>query len=327
MLRSISNFDFVAMPATPESYHVSVLRDEVLNLVVPGAGGVVFDGTLGGGGHSEGFLKAYPHVQVIATDLDPDALSFASLRLSGFLGRFRSAQASFSQIAEVLAHFGVSKVDAALLDLGVSSHELDTPERGFSFRMDGPLDMRLGPGIATTAADLVNTAPEEELTRIFREYGEELAARRVAARIVQERAKQPFTRTLQLADCIARVIPKRSQIHPATRCFQAIRIAVNRELDELAAGLEAVSAALAPGARFGVISFHSLEDRVVKHFFRERATEFLDRPEWPAPRPNPKYIFRLITSRPVIPTDAEIERNPRARSAKLRVVERLPYVQ
>src|SRR5688572_20978711 len=294
-------FDFAAMPATPENYHVSVLREEAVRFLAPAPGKVIFDGTLGGGGHSEALLKA--GADVVATDLDPDALNFASLRLSGFLGRFRSAQASFSQIAEVLERFGVTKVDGALLDLGVSSHELDTPERGFSLKADGPLDMRLGPGIPTTAADLVNTASEEELIRIFREYGEEQGARRAAVRIVQEREKQPFTRTLQLAECIAKVIPKRSQIHPATKCFQALRIAVNRELDELSAGLEAVTASLAPGARFGVISFHSLEDRVVKHFFRERSMEFLDRPEWPAPRRNPKHQFRLLTSRPVIPTD------------------------
>jgi 16S rRNA (cytosine1402-N4)-methyltransferase len=325
MLRPAFPYDFAAMPASPENYHISVLREEVVRFLAPAQGKTIFDGTLGGGGHSEAFLQA--GADVIATDLDPDALNFASLRLSGFLGRFRSAQASFSQIAEVLERFGLSAIDGALLDLGVSSHELDTPERGFSLKADGPLDMRLGPGIPITAADLVNTAAEEELARIFREYGEEQGARRAAARIVRERASQPFTRTLQLAECIAQVIPKRSQIHPATKCFQALRIAVNRELDELASGLAAVTAKLAPGARFGVISFHSLEDRVVKHFFRERSTEFIDRPEWPAPRRNPKHLFRLITSRPVIPTEEETQQNPRARSAKLRVAERLSHVQ
>jgi 16S rRNA (cytosine1402-N4)-methyltransferase len=326
MLRPALPFDFAAMPATPENYHhISVLQEEVARFLAPGPGKVVFDGTLGGGGHSEAFLRA--GADVIASDLDPTALNFASLRLSGFLGRFRSAQASFSKIGEVLESFGVASVDAALLDLGVSSHELDTPERGFSLKADGPLDMRLGPSILVTAAEIVNTRSLEDLTQIFREFGEEQAARRVAARIVQEREKQPFTRTLQLAECIARVVPKRSQIHPATKCFQALRIAVNSELDELTAGLEAVSAKLAPGARFGVISFHSLEDRIVKHYFRDRSVEWIDRPEWPAPRRNPKLLFRLITPRPVTPTEAEIEQNPRSRSAKLRVVERLPHVQ
>jgi 16S rRNA (cytosine1402-N4)-methyltransferase len=313
------------MPGSPESYHVSVLRDEVVQYLAPGPGKVIFDGTLGGGGHSEAFLKA--GAEVVATDLDPDALNFASLRLGGFLGRFRPAQATFSEIGKVMDRFGVAQLDGALLDLGVSSHELDTPERGFSLRSDGPLDMRLGPTVGATAAELVNGASEEELARIFREYGEESAARRVAARIVQERAKEPFTRTIQLAECIARVIPKRSQMHPATRCFQALRIAVNRELDELAAGLEAVTQRLAQGGRFAVISFHSLEDRVVKHFFRERAAEWIDRPEWPAPRRNPLHLFRLLTTRPVMPTEAEIANNPRARSAKLRVAERLAYAE
>ena len=325
MFRAALPFDFAAMPATPENYHVSVLREEAVRFLAPAPGKVIFDGTLGGGGHSEALLKA--GADVVATDLDPDALNFASLRLGGFLGRFRPAQASFSQVAEVLERFGITKLDGALLDLGVSSHELDTPERGFSLRADGPLDMRLGPSVPQTAADIVNSASEQELARIFWEFGEESASRRVAARIVQERAKQPFTRTLQLAECIARVIPKRSQIHPATRCFQALRIAVNRELDELVAGLEAVTAKLALGARFAVITFHSLEDRIVKHFFRDRAAEFLDRPEWPAPRRNPKYIFRLLTTRPVTATEAELQQNPRARSAKLRVAERLPYVE
>src|SRR5687768_4299369 len=237
MLRPSIPFDFAAMPGTPENYHTSVLREEAVSFLAPAPGKLIFDGTLGGGGHTEAFLKA--GADVIATDLDPDALNFASLRLSGFLGRFRSAQASFSQIDEVLARFGVAQIDGAFLDLGVSSHELDTPERGFSLKSDGPLDMRLGPSVPMTAADLVNTASEEELLRIFREYGEEQAARRVAKRIVEDRVKQPFTRTLQLADAIAKVVPKRSQIHPATKCFQALRIAVNRELDELAEGLEA----------------------------------------------------------------------------------------
>jgi 16S rRNA (cytosine1402-N4)-methyltransferase len=325
MLRPTLPFEFAAMPATPENYHVSVLRDEAVRFLLPAPGKLFYDGTLGGGGHSEAFLRA--GADVVATDLDPDALNFASLRLSGFLGRFRSAQASFSQIGEVLERLGIGRVDGALLDLGVSSHELDTPERGFSLKSDGPLDMRLGPSVPLTAAEIVNTWSEEELLRIFREYGEEQAARRVAARIVQEREKQPFTRTLQLAECIARVVPKRSQIHPATKCFQALRIAVNRELDELEAGLLAVTEKLAPGARFGVITFHSLEDRIVKHFFRDRSAEFVDRPEWPAPRRNPKHTFRLITPRPVTPTEAETQQNPRARSAKLRVAERLSHVQ
>jgi 16S rRNA (cytosine1402-N4)-methyltransferase len=326
MHRFTTPFDFANMPADPSTYHVTVLREEVTRFLAPAAGLLYFDGTLGGGGHSEALLQAGAGT-VVATDLDPDALNFASLRLDGFLGRFRPTQASFSQIAGVLRQLGAGKVNGAVLDLGTSSHEIDTPSRGFSFQADGPLDMRLGPAIPVTAADIVNTWGETELARIFWEYGEESASRRVAARIVEERNKTPFTTTLQLAECVSKVIPRRSHIHPATKCFQALRIAVNRELDELTAGLEAVTAQLAPGARLAVISFHSLEDRIVKHFFRERSAEWLDRPEWPAPRRNPLHQFRLLTSRPVLPSDAEIQSNPRARSAKLRVAERLSYVE
>jgi 16S rRNA (cytosine1402-N4)-methyltransferase len=326
MHRFTAPFDFAAMPSDPSAYHVTVLRDEVTGLLAPAAGKIYFDGTLGGGGHSEALLQAGAGM-VVATDLDPDALNFASLRLGVFLGRFRPAQASFSQIASVLRGFDIAQVDGAVLDLGTSSHEIDTPARGFSFQADGPLDMRLGPSVLLTAAEIVNTWSEVELARVFWEFGEESASRRVAARIVAERAKEPFHSTLQLAACIERVIPRRSHIHPATRCFQALRIAVNRELEELADGLEAVTAKLAPGARLAVISFHSLEDRIVKRFFRERSAEFNDRPEWPAPRRNPLHLFRLITPRPICPTDAETQQNPRARSAKLRVAERLPYAE
>ncbi len=321
MHRPATPFDFANMPAKPNEYHVSVLREEVTGFLMPAAGRIFFDGTLGGGGHSEALLLA--GAEVVATDLDPDAINFASLRLGGYLGRFRPAQASFSQIDAVLEKFGVTGIHGAVLDLGLSSFEFDTPSRGFSLKGDGPLDMRLGPTVPRTAAEIVNTWPEAELARIFREYGDEPAARRVAARIVEERIRRPFESTLQLADCIARVVPKRSQIHPATRCFQAIRIAVNSELDELAAGLDAITRRLEPGARFAVISFHSGEDRIVKNFFRTRSTPWLDRPEWPAPRRNPLHLFHLLTSRPVTPTEAEIENNPRARSAKLRVAERL----
>lgn len=321
MHRPATPFDFAIMPAKQNEYHIPVLREEVIRFLEPAAGKIFYDGTLGGGGYSEAMLEA--GADVIATDLDPDAINFASLRLGGFLGRFRPAQVSFSKIDDVLEKSGVTEVHGAVLDLGLSSFEFDTPSRGFSLKADGPLDMRLGPTVPRTAADILNTWSEAELTRIFREYGNEPAARRVAARIVEERIRRPFETTLQLAECIARVVPKRSQMHPATRCFQAIRIAVNSELDELAAGLDAITRRLAGAARFAVVSFHSGEDRIVKNFLRTHSTEWLDRPEWPAPRRNPHRYFRLLTSRPVVPTDAEIKANPRARSARLRVAERL----
>jgi len=227
----------------------------------------------------------------------------------------------------VLDSLGVAQIDGALLDLGVSSRQLDAPERGFSFMHDGPLDMRMDPAGATTAADLVNTMSGEQLERIFRNLGEEPAARKVAARIVRDRIVRPFTTTLQLAEAVEKVIPRRGRMHPATRIFQALRIAVNRELEVLEEGLAALTLRLAPGGRLAVLTFHSLEDRIVKNFFKERAAEFIDRPEWPAPRPNPQFIFKLVNSKPITAGDAEQRANPRSRSAKLRVAERLPYVR
>jgi 16S rRNA (cytosine1402-N4)-methyltransferase len=311
------------MPADPHArgYHLPVLLAETVSLLEPAPGRIFVDGTLGGGGHTEALLQA--GATVVAIDQDPEALAHCAERLSVYGERFRPVQASYHEVASVLDQLGIEQVDGALLDLGVSSHQLDTPSRGFSFMNDGPLDMRMSPTGPVTASDLVNTASEDQLARIFREYGEEPAARRVAARLVKERAVVPFTHTLQFADLVASVIPRKGRSHPATRIFQALRIAVNRELEVLSAGLAAFTDRLAPGARFGVITFHSLEDRATKVFFKERAVEWLDRPEWPAPRRNPAYLFKLITNRPVIATDAEQKSNPRSRSAKLRVVERI----
>ena len=316
------------MPAeiNTRGYHVPVLMREVLEFLAPAPGKVIVDGTLGGGGHTTALLDN--GATVFAFDQDPEAFSnFASLRLGGFLGRFRPVQANFQNVEAELEKLGVTQIDGALLDLGVSSHQLDTPERGFSLQADGPLDMRMSPETPVSAADLVNTASEEELARIFRDFGDEPSARRVAVHIARQRVAKMFTTTLQLADCIAGVLPKKSRIHPATRCFQALRIAVNRELEVLASALESFSRLLVPGGRIAVISFHSGEDRIVKNFFRDHATEWLDRPEWPAPRRNPDYIFRLITPHPVIATEEEQKTNPRSRSAKLRVAERLSHAR
>jgi len=313
-----------ASPAAP-GYHQPVLLFEVLAQLQPAPGKVIFDGTLGGGGHTEALLKA--GATVIGTDQDPEAIEAATQMLGENEGRLFIRKANFADIDRVLAELGIGKLDGALLDLGVSSHQLDTPERGFSFQRDGALDMRMSPELPFTAADLVNSATEEQLAKIFREFGEEPAGRRVAARIVRERSRVPFTHTLQLADLVASVIPRKGRIHPATRVFMGLRIAVNRELDTLSLALAAITAHLAPGGRLAVISFHSGEDRIVKTFMKERAVEWLDRPEWPAPRRNPDYIFRLCTSRPIVATAAERDANPRARSAKLRVVERLSHAR
>ncbi len=306
-------------------YHESVLLAETVERLLPAPGKVIVDGTLGGGGHAAALLAA--GAQVIGLDHDPEALAFAGERLAAFGGQFRAVRSSFVRADEALQVLGVAKIDGALLDLGVSSRQLDAPERGFSFMHDGPLDMRMDPANPISAADLVNTMSGEQLERIFRTFGEEPAARKIAAKLTRERLVRPFATTKQLADAVESVVPRHGRAHPATRIFQALRIAVNRELDALTEGLQRLTDCLAPGGRLAVISFHSLEDRIVKTFFKERTAEFIDRPEWPAPRPNPLHLFRAITRKPVIASEAEQRANPRSRSAKLRVVERIPYVQ
>ena len=312
------------MNARPYEYHESVLLAEIVERLAPAPGKVIVDGTLGGGGHAAALLTA--GARVIGLDQDPEALAFAGERLAGFGEQFCAVHSSFARAGEVLDRLGIVTIDGALLDLGVSSRQLDAPERGFSFMRDGPLDMRMDPTNPISAADLVNTLGGEQLEKFFRNYGEEPAARKIAARLVRDRLVSPFRTTLQLAQAVESVVPRRGRTHPATRVFQALRIAVNRELEALSTGLEQFSQRLAPGGRFAVITFHSLEDRIVKTFFKERTTAFLDRPEWPEPRPNPLHIFKAITGKPVIASDAEQRANPRSRSAKLRVVERMPHV-
>ena len=301
-------------------YHEPVLLAGTLALLAPAPGKLFVDGTLGGGGHTEAFLKA--GARVIGLDQDPQALAFAGERLAAYGERFQPVRTNFEAIESVLDGLGISGIDGALLDIGVSSWQLDTPERGFSFQEEGPLDMRMNPDAPLSAADLVNTAPEAELIRIFREYGEETAARRIARQIVLDRAARPLATTLDLVRSVEKVNPRRGRTHPATKVFQALRIAVNRELEVLETALRAFSARLNPGGRFAVITFHSLEDRIVKNFFRARSQEWLDRPEWPAPRRNPEFQFRLLTPKPVVASEEEQNRNPRSRSAKLRAVEK-----
>jgi len=320
----VEEFTMSADPRSP-GYHLPVLAHEVVEHLKPAPGRVYFDATLGGGGHSKALLEA--GATVIATDQDPEAIAAASDELRQYGDRLTIRRANFSEVDRILAELGVTALDGALFDLGVSSHQFDTPERGFSLMHDGLLDMRMSPDLPQSAADIVNTAGEEELLKIFRELGDEPAARRIASRIVRERAQAPITHTLQLADLVASVIPRKGRIHPATRVFMALRLAVNRELEVLPAALAAVTAHLAPGGRLAVISFHSGEDRIVKNFMKERAVEWLDRPEWPAPRRNPLHIFRLLTSRPLVAGLTEQKANPRARSAKLRVAERLHHAR
>lgn len=302
-------------------FHEPVLLRETVELLAPTPGKLFVDGTLGGGGHSKALVDA--GATVVGLDQDPDALDFARKRIGSAGGRFQAVHANFSDLNEVLDGLGIGQIDGGLLDIGVSSWQIDSAARGFSFMKNGPLDMRMNPDSQTTAADLVNHAGAEQLEGVFRKFGEEPAARRIAAMIVRERAAKPFLTTFDLAQAVERTVPRHSKTHPATRVFQALRIAVNRELEVLEKALELFGARLKPGARLGVITFHSLEDRIVKTFFKTRSAEWIDRPEWPAPRANPQRIFNLVKTKPVVAGEEEQRRNPRSRSAKLRIVEKL----
>lgn len=307
--------------------HLPVLPAEVLELLSPKPGGVYLDGTLGGGGHSELILERIgANGRLIGIDRDQAALRAASERLKRFGTCFQAIQGSFGDLAVLLAQAGVSAIDGVLLDLGVSSHQLDTAERGFSFRLDGPLDMRMDCTQGDSAADLLQQLPVRELERIIREYGEERWAKKIAERIERARAEQPLTTTLQLAELVATTIPRRfheERIHPATRTFQALRIAVNQELEQVRQGVTAGINALNPGGRIAVISFHSLEDRMVKQLFREAASGCSCPPKIPYCVCGKQPRLKIITTKPVMATPAEAEQNPRARSAKLRVAEKL----
>ncbi|HEY0367962.1 MAG TPA: 16S rRNA (cytosine(1402)-N(4))-methyltransferase RsmH [Chthoniobacterales bacterium] len=303
------------------TYHEPVLGHEVVELLAPRPGALVLDGTCGGGGHSELILQT--GADVLGLDQDPDAIAFASERLAQFGGRVTLRQANFRQAPQVLDSLGIATIGGALIDIGVSSRQLENAERGFSVIRNGPLDMRMDPRRELTAAEIVNSYDEEELTRIFRDLGEEPAARRIASQLVKQRKITPFRETLQLAKAVEKIVWRHGRKHPATQVFQALRMEVNDELGALEEGLLGLTSRLESGARLAVITFHSLEDRIVKNFFRDRSREFLDRPEWPEPRPNPDYQLRLVTHKPVEPSELEQRTNPRSRSAKLRVAERI----
>lgn len=292
-------------------HHVSVLPHEVLEGLAPRPGGRYIDATLGGGGHAAALLEASaPDGRLLGIDTDPAALAAAGRRLEPFGGRAALARGNFRDLERLAGQAGFAQVQGILIDLGVSSHQIDTPERGFSFQADAPLDMRLDPHGPTTAADLVNQTPERELADILYHYGEEHASRRIARFIAEARRARPIERTGELAELVARALGgRRGKIHPATRTFQALRIAVNGELESLEAVLPQALGLLAPGGRLALISFHSLEDRIVKQFFRAHSSG-----EQPA--------LRLITKKPIEAGETELRTNPRSRSAKLRVAER-----
>jgi len=302
--------------------HVPVLLAETLGALAPRPGGVIVDGTFGAGGYSRALLER--GARVIAIDRDPAAIAGGAAQVAEFSGRLTLVEGRFAELDVMARGCGFSAVDGVALDVGVSSMQLDEAERGFSLRRDAPLDMRME-GKGRSAADILRDDDEATIADILFYFGEERAARRIARAIVADRKTSPYVSTLQLAEMIARVAPARpgEVIHPATRAFQALRIAVNDELGQLLGGLEAAERILAPGGRLAVVSFHSLEDRIVKQFFARRAgrgraaSRLL--PGEPAP---PPATFRLAGGQPVTPGDAELAANPRARSAKLRFAER-----
>ena len=301
--------------------HISVLPAEVLTALAPRVGGSYIDGTLGGGGHALTLLQqAQPGGRLLGIDADPAALAAAGEILAGAglpAPSYTLTHGNFAQIGALAAAAGFEAIDGLLLDLGVSSHQLDTAERGFSFSHDGPLDMRLDPTGGETAADLVASLEERELADLIFRYGEERLSRRIARRIVERRAQQPFTRTADLAATVARAVGRSNErIHPATRSFQALRIAVNGELASLELALPQAVELLAPGGRLAVISFHSLEDRIVKQFFRDESGYGGSMNER-IPR------LQIISKKPIEASDEETRNNPRSRSAKLRVAERV----
>ncbi len=302
-------------------YHLPVLLAETLEALQPAPGKLFFDGTLGGGGHTEALLQR--GARVVAMDQDQQALAYAKERLKSYSDRFCALRGNFRYFPQIVEEAGLSGFDGMLVDIGVSSHQLDDATRGFSFNKEAPLDMRMNTDADQRASDLINTAAEQELARIFFEYGEEPNARRIARAIVKARASRLIQTTTQLADIVAAVSPKRGKRHPATLVFQALRIAINDELAALRDFLAAAPQWLKPGGRLVVITFHSLEDRIVKQGFAHLSMPELDRPEWPAPRPNPDCVLKVITRKPIEASQGEIEINPRARSARLRVAERL----
>lgn len=308
-----------------EARHQPVLLAETLELLAPGRGGLFIDATVGLGGHAEALLLASPDVRLVGIDRDPRALELSARRLAPFGGRVRLVQGNFHRMEQVLAGLDVrGGIAGVLADLGVSSMQLDTPERGFSFRFDAPLDMRMGEG-ELTAADLVNESSEGDLEKIFREYGEERQARRIARAIARARAEERIETTGQLKRVIDRAKgggrDREGRVDPATRVFQALRIAVNEELAGLEDFIEQTIRMLESDGRLVVISYHSLEDRIVKNSFRDSARGDID-PVTGRPR-SESQLIEVLTRKPVRPSEEEIEMNPRSRSARLRAARRL----
>jgi 16S rRNA (cytosine1402-N4)-methyltransferase len=314
----------------PPFHHVPVLAAEVVQELMPALEaapeGTLVDCTVGGGGHAEALLAAAPGASLVGLDRDPEALAAAAARLARFGDRVVLAHRRFGELAAVLAEVGARDVRGVLYDLGVSSPHLDQPARGFGFRSGGPLDMRMDPAQALTAADVVNGYPEPALASVLSRWGEERFARRIAGAIVRRRLERPFADTADLAEVVKEAIPaatRRTGPHPARRTFQALRIEVNNELGELEATLPQAIEALQPGGRVAVISYHSLEDRLVKRTFADAAAGCRCPRDLPVCVCGARAVLRVITRKPLRPGPEELEGNPRASSAMLRVAERL----
>lgn len=305
-----------------ETPHLSVLYKEIIHALQPRSGGRYVDGTLGAGGHARGIMEACaPGGELLGLDVDPQALAIARKILAPYENRIHLAQASYISLAQQLAQLGWDAVDGIVLDLGASSMQFDTPERGFSFLQDAPLDMRFGPHLTQTAADIVNSYSERELADLIYEYGEDRDSRKIARAIVKAR---PLHTTRELAAIIESVSPRRGdRVHPATRTFQALRIAVNEELTSIKEVLPQAVASLKSGGRLAVISFHSLEDRIVKEFFREQSKDLVNPPYERIYKVERNAVIKEVNRKPILPSDEEIKDNPRARSAKLRIAEKL----
>ena len=307
-----------------EFHHISVLLNECIDNLNIRPDGIYVDGTMGGGGHSLEIAKRLTTGRLICIDQDPNAHEAAGKRLAEYKDRITFVRDNFGNIAHILDSLGIEKIDGMLLDIGVSSHQLDEAERGFSYQQDAPLDMRMNPDKPFSAYDVVNGYDEDELDRVIFTYGEERWARRIAQFIVKERENKPIETTGELVDIIKKAVPKGARKdgpHPAKRTFQAIRIEVNGELDVLQKAIDDVAARLSVGGRLCIITFHSLEDRIVKDAFRRQENPCICPPQFPVCVCGKKPLGRVITRKPILPSKEELEENPRSRSAKLRVLE------
>jgi 16S rRNA (cytosine1402-N4)-methyltransferase len=302
--------------------HQPVLYQEIILAICPKSPGLYIDGTVGAGGHAWGILEAsHPDGQLLGLDIDPQALALSRQRLSVYGSRVTLLQASYADLDEAMRRMGWKSVQGIILDLGVSSMQLDTPERGFSFKNGGPLDMRFSPDQSISAAELVNGLPEQDLADLIWRYGEETQSRRIARAIVMSR---PFTTTTQLADIISNISGSyRGKIHPATRTFQALRIAVNKELETIEEALPKALEALAPQGRLAIIAFHSLEDRLVKQYFQRESQDCICPPEQPVCTCNHRATLKIISRHVIKASAEEIKINSRSRSARLRVAEKI----